>query len=382
MSKARSHSRSIIAALLDAAGDVGGWLEHLFVWSLELARRCFLRLDPRLYSESLRIREVIDGLAKHDSEKVAVVVLYFRTAVPTFTMNLIAALNRQSFNVAIVSNTTLDDVSRSRLLRQCCLYIERENLGRDFGGYRDGISVVLRRFANIKKLILANDSVYYLEEGLDSLVSELDGPGDFIGISEIFEHHYHVASFLLAFGPSVIADPVFRKFWSGYRPISTRMWAILEGEGALTRSLMEAGYRPHVLFKAEHLMPKLQKLGDGELKQAAGLLSAPMRQSLSEAIDHLGGCNGTARDAFVQSLIDAVIERNQMHAAGFLFMRLLNLPLFKRDVVFRGMFSTDEALEILSDLEEPVRGEIIADLAARSPPAALLRRMQYRHGFV
>jgi hypothetical protein len=383
MSGSNSYLRSAAAALLDLADDVGSWLSYLFVWLLEALQRWFLRLDPRLYSEAFRIQEVTEGLARYDSGKFAVFVLYANAPVPSFTMSFIAALNRRSFNVVIVANAALDETSKERLLRHCCLYIQRVNLGRDFGGYRDGVNLVLQRFPRIEKLIVANDSVYYLEAGLDRLVAELDGADDFVGISEVFEHHYHVASFLIAFGPSVLGDAAFREFWSSYRPISTRMWAILEGEGALTKRLIDAGHRPRILYKAEDLAPKLSAIGARELPGTVNLLSAPVREELLEKANLSGHCEDAARHAFVQAMIDAIKERNQMHAAGFLFMKFLDLPLLKRDLVFRELFSAQEAADILSDLGV-ARPEIVEDLAGRPAPARVdvLRRMQFRHGFL
>ena len=34
----------------------------------------------------------------------------------------------------------------------CLLLIERENVGRDFGGYKDGISVILQTFGFVERL--------------------------------------------------------------------------------------------------------------------------------------------------------------------------------------------------------------------------------------
>src|SRR5690606_25733917 len=123
-------------------------------------------------------------------------------------------------------------------------------------------------------IVLANDSVYYLPDGLDRLLADLNGEHDFIGVSEVFDHHYHVASFLISFGPRVLQSAAFQRFWKRYLPIGTRRWAIFQGEGALTAELLQAGFRPHVLFRAQALKPHLQSPRAPLLSESIALLPA------------------------------------------------------------------------------------------------------------
>ncbi len=260
------------------------------------------------------------------------------------------------------------------------MLVERTNIGRDFGGYKDGVGIVFRRFQNVERLIIANDSVFYIEEGLDRFLSALDGSEDFIGVSEVFEHHYHVASFLISFGPKVLKDPVFRRFWARYLPLQTRMWAIMEGEGELTKRLVNAGHRPHILFRAEDLQPKLQNLSASERDEATLLFPQKIRGVLSL---HAGQAHASAID-YAAAAIAEVLQSNQMHVAGFAFMKFLGLPLFKRDIVYREQFTLSEVRRIMIDLSVAEQAEIVADLGRRSPPGRsnVFRRLLFRHGFV
>ena len=371
---------------LDIAGEVIGLPEYGFVVGVEALRRAWHRRAPSLYSEQLRIRDVSEGISLKDTNKVAVFVVFSRSEPPAFTMNFIKALNRHSYNVIIVSNGELDPSARAALLRNCCLLVERNNVGRDFGGYKDGIDIALQRFPDLQRLIVGNDSLYYLENGIDDLVAGLDGPQDFIGVSEVFEHHYHVASFLLSFGRGVLDDPAFRRFWNSYLPIPTRMWAILEGEGELTRVLVEAGHRPHILFRADALLSKLQTLSASELGDSVVLLGKPVREALAPLVAPRAAGGSPAPADIATAVHKEVMARNQMHAAGFAFMKLLGLPAFKRDIVYRELYSLEEARQIIAELgeSEAMQAEIMADLARRKPPRRfdVLRRMFYRHGFI
>jgi hypothetical protein len=358
-------------------------IEEWLTFALEFVRRTIYRLDPRLYSERLRIRTVTEGMALKESNKFAVFVVYSHAALPEFTMNFITALNRHSYNVVIVSNAELDTTTKGDLLRNCRLLVERVNFGRDFGAYKDGINIAVRRFQNIERLIIANDSVYYLNNGLDRLIADLDGPEDFIGVSEAFAYRYHAASFLLSFGAGVLKDPVFHRFWAGYLPIPSRMWVILEGEIGLTTRLVEAGHRPHILFKAEHLLPKLLDLEAAEMNEAILLFPTEVRALLTPVIERISGAGAEVNDV-AQAAIRAVLQRNQMHAAGFAFMKFLGLPLFKRDIVYRELFPIQEIDPIVTGFGEPMQAAIVKDLARRPPPprSAVVRRLLFRHGYI
>jgi len=378
----RERLRATALVLAKFAGDAGYRIEQRFVEAVEVLRRVRYRLDRRLYSERRRIRSVTEGARRHGSNKFAVFVVHAPSGLPQFTLNFIAALDRASYNVVLVSNAKLDEAQKAALLRDCRILIERENFGRDFGGYKDGIAHTLRRFPHIERLIIANDSLYYLEPGLDRLTADLDGPEDFIGVSEVFENRYHVASFLLSFGPRVLADPAFREFWAGYRPINTRMWAVMQGECELSRRLMAAGHRPRVLFRAEALRAKLKDLGVSGLAEI-GLLFPPAIRALLPPLGEPSSAAAPAQ-AFGAAVTEQVMARNQMHAAGFAFMKFVGMPVFKRDIVYRGLFPHEEASRVVKRLGLPMQAEIVADLARRRPPRRLdlLRRLLYRHGFI
>jgi hypothetical protein len=218
------------------------------------------------------------------------------------------------------------------------------------------------------------------------LLEQLAGDGEFIGVSEIFEHHYHVASFLVSFGKAVLDSSAFRDFWRRYRPISTRRWAILRGEGALTRRLVAAGFRPHVLYQTEELGRQLQRCSAEQLLAEAHFLPGRYRGALLAKLSGVAadrsiptGVAGTA-----QAIVDVIRQRNQMHCGGFLFRRHLGLPVVKRDIVYRGVYSLEEALANLHDLDAPLLEAVKADFGKRANPAGYgsLRWVFYRHGAI
>ena len=372
----------------------GGWagyqIEHAFVLALETIQQLFDRLDPCVYSEAKRIRSVREGAAEKPGGKFFVLVLYCTDKLPAFTRTLIDAVARSRFNLVIVSNARLTDGLTEELRGKSRLLIERNNIGRDFGGYKDGVAVVLRRF-DVERLVIANDSLFYLPAGLDELLTKLDGPHDLIGVSEVYDHHYHVASFLMSFGRRVVQRATFRDFWRRYKPLSSRRWAIFRGEGDLSAQLLRAGFRPHILYRAMHLRPYLANdvavtpllplqvrtwlAGSGEAR------STTLMHKIGIALKWLRGIPQTKREG-ADLVIDEVMGRNQMHAAGLMFRKFKGLPLIKRDLYYRGVYSLDDLAAAMADQPPDLREEIMADLRQRGNSERLgpFGRLLHRHG--
>jgi len=362
------------------------YIEHSVVLLFEALLRLRGLLDPRLHSEARRIRAITDGRARKDTGKFIVFVVYSEAALPAFTTNFIDAIRQSPFNLILVANCPLALQDRERLLGDCCLLIERENVGQDFGGYKDGVSIALSRFPDLNRLVIANDSVYYLDPGLDRLLADLDGDADFIGVSEVLDHHYHVASFLVSFGPRVLQSPEFKGFWRQYVPFGTRRWAIFRGEGALTEHLLRAGFRPHVLFRAEALRPHLEAQSASQLAETIMLMPSTGRRLMVTILREAGldaqaamvkamdaGVPGAtisgATKPFVDAIVKTIMSRNQMHMGGFLFRRFLGLPAIKRDICFRQVYGFDNIAGVLADVSPSLRAEVMRDLGRRGTTA-------------
>jgi hypothetical protein len=334
------------------------------------------------------VRGLTEGGGIKPSRKFFIFVLYCDGNIPGFTRTLIDAIARSEFNLIAVSNGTVTSEARVELLGKSCLFIERNNVGRDFGGYKDGINILLRRFAEIDRLVIANDSVFYLPRGLDQLITSLDAVDeDFIGVSETYKNFYHVASFMLSFGKRVVSSAAFLEFWREYKPLGSRQWAIFEGEGKLVQRLMRAGFEPRVLYRVEDVARQLNsaegykflpaeirmRLSDPETKQN-GLLWRSVKSCQDSSVCD---CKSLGERA-----ADEIMKHNQMHAVGLLFYKFKNLPLIKRDIVFREIYSLAEVASFLDGVENSLRDEIIADLSRRGGPERLgyFRRLMHRHG--
>jgi hypothetical protein len=420
------------------------WLDGLrrraelgfIIYPIEGILRAWYHLDPRVYSEHRRIRRITEGRLKQKSDRYVLFVVYAKQSIPVFIETIIQAIGRSHLNLVISTNARIIEKQRDLLLDKCNLLIERADLGRDFGGYRDGIRILQRRCSNIERLILLNDSLFYFENGLDGLVEGLDGEHDVIGMTEVFEHHYHIGSYAISVSRAVLQHPQFQRYWKDYRPIPTRRWSIHKGEVGFTRMLMKAGFKPHILYHGAQLTPYMRSANLHELMTAIHFLPNDFRNrlfdhldqlriaqtgwklsaidTLSKSVKRLQGFDSpqmtnlrlasttkllaishltttthsererVARNNFVDRIISTITTRNQIHVGGFLFVKYLSMPAFKRDIFYREVYGFADIDEILASIKEPMRREIMADLRQKGSQSHFkgLAKILAKHGSI
>jgi hypothetical protein len=160
----------------------------------------------------------------------------------------------------------------------------------------------------------------------------------------------------------------------------------LQGEGRLTRTLLASGFKPRVLYQTEALRRRLCDCPPERLLAEAGRLPLRARRPLLRKWDAAAaGAAAPAGAARLAGDITAAVNlRNQMHYGGFLFRRYLGLPIVKRDLVYRGVYSMQEVLANVDDLDAPLFEALAADFRARPDPKryGLLRRLFYEHGAI
>ena len=87
---------------------------------------------------------------------------------------------------------------------------------------------------------------------------------------------------------------------------------------------------------------------------------------------------------FGRRIVSTITAHNQLHVGGFLFMKYLGMPAFKRDIFFREVHRIEDIEEILSTFNEPLKNSIMADLRQKGTQLHLkgLERILVRHGSI
>lgn len=177
------------------------------------------------------IRRVVPG-ERPAGPKHAVYVHFDRWGVVhDFVHHALRELVDNGYSITFVSNAPkLEDKQIRPLLPLVREVVHRRNAGYDFAAYRDGILRLPDR-DRIERLILVNDSTYGplfpLSETLQAAEAmEVDA----FGITDSWEHGYHLQSYFVLFFPNALRSVAFNKFWSRFPNVSDKGWLIRNGE--------------------------------------------------------------------------------------------------------------------------------------------------------
>lgn len=149
-------------------------------------------------------------------------------------------LSEVADRLVVVSTARLAGGARSAL-EEVGEVVERENRGYDFCSWQHGLRGV-PDWRSYDRLVLANDSVVGSLRPLPDVLGAVHEGPVWRGVVQSREHLPHLQSWLTAYGPATLADPVFAAFWAGVSPVARRAEVILRYELGLGRLAAAGGY--------------------------------------------------------------------------------------------------------------------------------------------
>jgi hypothetical protein len=183
------------------------------------------------------------------------------------TRHYITELSNSGFDVVLVSNAgrlALPDMEWAR--NHVARILIRQNVGYDFGAWRDALARTRVPNPDIECLVLANDSLYGPFQRLSDTLSALDfNDVDVWGLTDSWQHRYHLQSYFLAFGRSALESLCFRRFWQGVQDVRSKWWVIRAYEVGLTQALLAGGLRCRAAWPYEQIIEALhERFNEGE----------------------------------------------------------------------------------------------------------------------
>lgn len=149
--------------------------------------------------------------------------------------------------ILVVSASDVPEAERSVLDPNVKL-MTRQNLGYDFGSWKDGLLSV-GHLSEYDVLVLANDSFYPARHCFAGLFDKMSRVScDFWGVTESWETERHLQSYFLVFKPVCFRSEAFKNTWSNMEYFRDKDAVILNGEIGLTRTLRQAGFRSASAF--------------------------------------------------------------------------------------------------------------------------------------
>lgn len=192
--------------------------------------------------------------------RVAIFVHFDRLgAVGAHTLHYVRALAEAGLSVVFVTNSgVLRPEAMAALQGVCAGVIVRRNIGYDFGAMRDGIEVLRLPRAETESLLLVNDSLYGPLCPLGPALGRMDfGAADVWGATDSWQGSYHVQSYFVGVGRKVLDSAVWRRFWSGVRPVKSKIWVVLRYEIGLSRAMVRGGFDVAAIWRYQDLVEQV-----------------------------------------------------------------------------------------------------------------------------
>lgn len=202
-------------------------------------------------------------------KKLAIISSFL--ADPTFysyQSELIRALNKKGYYTVYVlpenSSSPHAKEYNKQIFSDADMIILRENFGYDFGSYATGYAYALETLeCEFESVLFCNDSIV---GPFDSEMEFLDSVGErgFWGVTESYEHQYHIQSYIFGFSLNKAVRTILDDFLFGRGLLYTndKDLVIQRFELSMTSFFQRAYVSPEVLFPISELMDQYFKNKD------------------------------------------------------------------------------------------------------------------------
>jgi hypothetical protein len=341
------------------------------------------------YYDRLRLRNYTDDivdirLVRTATSGTFAVFVYYEPngKVSNSVSRIITELYNANVNIVLAVNHSLSDDQTLFFDQKCHSILFRGNQGFDFGCFKDAIHWMRKSNITPDRLILLNDSNFYMARGLPEFISGLLGKEDVIAAFENWGEGYHLQSFALSVSSELMSSDGFEKFWKKYVPSNNRVLAIEMGEKKLSATILKVAKTTKVLYPVSALYSSLMDSGyDPSIHPIA--FCQPWRGSLVKAIKKKKFHNPNSQSVSVTKLCELINITSPIHSGAYFFPKFLYSPLIKKDLVYRGRFAFWEidawSQEFLFDEE---RLELTSALRTKGDYSQLkfFDKLKFRYG--
>jgi len=149
---------------------------------------------------------------------------------------------KEEKEIKFISTSTLPIDTKENLLSKNIHVTERENIGYDFYSYKLAIeSEDMQKFSSV---LICNDSVFGPVCDINQVYQDMqETTNDIVGLTQNYEHLYHLQSYFLLFKQNVIHSKEFQNFWSSVEIISEREKVIQMYELGLSKFFIEHNFK-------------------------------------------------------------------------------------------------------------------------------------------
>ena len=294
------------------------------------------------------------------ARNIVIYVLYdreFKISVRLF----LKKMKETKFSVYVINNNYFSVKNRIEISNLATLYLERENVGSDFGAYKDGFLGLLRMniLSDARSLFFINDSMQlipgqYLDNFIDKMINFTTSNYKFFAPYVNMQESPHIQSCFLGFSREVFFSKNFIKFWKSHHYSSIKKRNIINGEVRLSKINFKMEYPANFIYSSRALYSILLKhqknnnLFDEKMiiseflpqqpfpeNDVRGTWSIPFRYPPNHASKSAASQDETQKLHWLMRLVE---QTNPTHFSAFLMVEFLQSPFLKKDLGISGTF--------------------------------------------
>lgn len=299
---------------------------------------------------------------------VALVAAYQKKPSISFDA-MLTELRSRGFCILLVSNAQLTPDFESWLLNRVDGLIVRDNVGRDIAAYRDGVLHLIRTnyLSNIDQLLFINDTILFPVVDPNYFWRRfLAIDSDVVGVFESFKPRHHVQSFFFIVKKNVLQKEYFQDFWKKYRSWNSRKHAVQSGEIGFSQHLKSNGASISAVVNAETCVEAL----NAPVANHKSLFSTIQTITYGHQQRMLIGKRVINPE--YRALSFGLEKINPSHALCEFALTELQVPILKKDLVYRGTLSLVDIVRLYENLDllMPL-SELQATYRAKGLPAEI-----------
>lgn len=312
-------------------------------------------------------------------------------------------LENLGFKVIVVLNGgKITDEFLDYFKQRALAIVTRNNIGRDFGAYKECVKYLQLHNLQPNRLLLCNDSVFADLIPNDNRFKEFihqNAKKDFVGVAEYMgKPNYHVQSYFLILSNKVLNAEHFKAFWNNFLITDDRRLNIHKGEVALTQAIIKDGFNPTVFLSTDRILSKislsnsnaqdllidtqpnmhlfntsasrisrLNKIQNDyiDLTQTEGRASEQGEYFSPTTIATVRIQKNILDQEFISTLAPIINIHGMITTAPFAVIRIYGFPFLKRDLVYRQVAEWMLIRTRCSDFEQALVDEYIDDQRLR-----------------
>lgn len=324
--------------------------------------------------------------------EVAVYLIYPASGVLPSHLFMLRSLRQEGISVIVVSNLPLGETDRQRLQDSATLILERQNIGYDFGGYRDGVLEIAERLPSLDRLWLLNDSMWMRPQATSWFAQARAMGTDFTGATSSFSilrkslwgarrfdatdyrnivwHHqtdnpnFHYASYALCIGKAILQDPRFLDYWRKLEIRNSKKQTVRRGEIGLSQWVLRHGYSHAATHEIDHLPRDLARLSNDDIDRTARELILFKDTALARirpgvlAMDHTSDAGRAER---IGLILTAVARHGSAYALALYLLRHTSFPFLKKSPLWLSADGPDALLDLTGTLATAEAAHILTE---------------------